>query len=46
MIGFLMGINLIFSKTKEGDNWCFLHSVPKTILFKRENLYTNYNFNL
>jgi len=24
------GINLIYSKTKEGDNWCFLHSVPKT----------------
>ena len=31
-IGFLKrGINLIFSKIKEGVNWCFLHSVTKTI---------------
>lgn len=40
MIDFLRKkINLIFSKTKEGDNLCFLHFVPKTIYFKWENLY-------
>jgi len=32
------GINLIFSKIKEGGNWCFFHFVSKMIIYKLKRI--------
>jgi hypothetical protein len=45
MMGFLKGINLVFSKIKGDAMLYFLHFVAKTIYLKRENLYISGNLN-